>query len=49
VKYDMYYRMACEDAREDWHYFGILRTDAEVQAEYERYKAMGGVDCAQED
>jgi len=37
---DLAYLMACEDARDDWHWFGIIRTDEQVEKEAERYRKL---------
>lgn len=37
MTYELAYRYACEDARDDWWLFCIERTTAEVRAEADRY------------
>lgn len=37
---DIHYYRAAEDAKDDFHYYGIRRTDAEVEAEAERYRKL---------
>lgn len=37
---DIHYYRACQDARDDAHFWNIRRTDAEVEREAARYRSL---------